>query len=97
MNTLVTFESSDKRIPVVFHNVMPAAAWSAAGAFKKENRTIPVSDKLPEGTRPIRVQPAAGDDSVQNPEQHIEMEYVYENGAIQFTSKTPALYLLIKK
>ena len=46
--------------------------------------------------RLIRVQPASGDDSIQNPEQHIEMEYTYADGTLSFTTKTPALYMLIE-
>ena len=58
--------------------------------------TIPLDINLPETARLIRVQPASGDDSIQNPEQHIEMEYTYADGILSFTTKTPALYMLIE-
>ena len=58
--------------------------------------TIPLDINLPETARLIRVQPASGDDSIQNPEQHIEMEYSYADGILSFTTKTPALYMLIE-
>jgi hypothetical protein len=56
--------------------------------------SLPIAG-LPGNARLIRISPAAGDDSVQNPEQRIEMESVYQDGVLTFTTKTPALYLLV--
>ena len=53
--------------------------------------------ELPENYQLIRITPAAGDDSVQNPEQQIEMESQWEEGVLSFTTKTPALYLIVSE
>ena len=58
--------------------------------------TVSLNTNLPENARLIRVSPASGDDSVQNPEQWIEMEYTVTEGCISFTTKTPALYLILQ-
>ena len=57
--------------------------------------TLPLPLTLPDTYRLIRVQPSAGDDSVQNPEKWIDLQSTWENGALTFTAKTPALYLLV--
>ena len=59
--------------------------------------TLPLDAQLPEDYQLIRITPAAGDDSVQNPEQQIEMESTWAEGALTFVTKTPALYLILSK
>ncbi|MBQ9299404.1 MAG: hypothetical protein IJ214_02720 [Clostridia bacterium] len=57
--------------------------------------SLPLDVELPENYQLIRITPAAGDDSVQNPERQIEMESAWEDGVLSFTTKTPALYLIV--
>ena len=56
---------------------------------------LPLEEELPEGYQLVRVNPAAGDDSVQNPEERVEMDSSFEDGALHFVTKTPALYLVM--
>lgn len=59
--------------------------------------TLPLDVQLPADYQLIRITPASGDDSVQNPERQIEMESVWEEGCLTFVTKTPALYLICTK
>lgn len=68
------------------------ATWKDVSDVK-----LPVDAELPESYQLVRVSPAAGDDSVQNPEERVEMESSYEDGVLCFVTKTPALYLVVAK
>ncbi len=57
--------------------------------------SVPLKSVLPEGARLVRVSPASGDDSIQNPETWVDMEYSLEDGALTISTKTPALYLIL--
>ncbi len=58
--------------------------------------TVPLGTVLQGPVRLLRVQGASGDDSVQNPETHIEMEFALDGDVLTFSGKTPALYLLVE-
>lgn len=64
--------------------------------FKNQVRvSLPISDELPEKMELIRVQSSAGDDSVQNPEVWIDIDFLFEKGVLTFNTQTPGIYLLI--
>ncbi len=64
--------------------------------FKNESEiSISLDIDFPENWKLIRIRPSAGDDSVQNPEQKVDMEATFVDHVLTFTTRTPALYMIV--